>query len=426
MTEVVLDAVNKVYPDGFHAVRDVSLRVPDGELFVLLGPSGCGKSTLLRMVAGLEDITSGDLWLGGKYANDLAPRERDLAMVFQNGALYPHRDVRGNISFPLEISGDASPASQERIVELSRALGIEETLHRLPSTLSGGQRQRVAMGRALIREPGIFLMDEPLSNLDAGLRTELRMEISALVRSLGVTTLYVTHDQTEALTLADRLAIMRQGVLQDVGTPQQVYDDPATMFVAAFLSAPPINLVRAGVWAGQEEGIILGLGDQRLVLPWTDPRSPALVSHHGKYVTIGLRADALRPTADGLLSGRVRALEFHGSEWLAYAEASLPHVDAEAPYENEPAQRVREPVRERPSGQGDGMLRRILRTAGILAEEPVPERAAHGGTHRRSDVVFRLESRSGVAAGDVVRLAVDTDRILLFGEDGRRIDPVRR
>ncbi|MCO5996364.1 ABC transporter ATP-binding protein [Actinoallomurus rhizosphaericola] len=422
MTEVVLDAVNKVYPDGFHAVRNMSLRVADGELFVLLGPSGCGKSTLLRMVAGLEDITSGELWLGGKYANDLPPRDRDLAMVFQNGALYPHRDVRGNISFPLEISGDDSPASHERIVELSRALGIEETLHRLPSTLSGGQRQRVAMGRALIREPGIFLMDEPLSNLDAGLRTELRMEISALVRTLGVTTLYVTHDQTEALTLADRLAIMRQGVLQDVGTPQQVYDDPATMFVAAFLSAPPINLIKTGVWADQQEGIILGLGNQRLVLPWTDPRSPSLVAHHGRYITVGVRADALRPAPDGLITGRVRALEFHGSEWLAYAEAGLPHVDAEAPYGNDPAWIGP----EQEHGAGRGLLRRLLRTAGLFAEEPTPQPVQHDGHHRRSDVVFRLESRSGVSAGDVVRLAVDTDRMLLFGEDGRRVDPVRR
>ncbi|MEV5751837.1 ABC transporter ATP-binding protein [Actinoallomurus sp. NPDC052308] len=420
MTEVVLDAVNKVYPDGFHAVRNVSLRVPDGELFVLLGPSGCGKSTLLRMVAGLEEITSGDLWLGGRYANGLPPRDRDLAMVFQSGALYPHRDVRGNIAFPLEISKDVSPANQERIVELSRALGIEETLNRLPSTLSGGQRQRVAMGRALIREPGIFLMDEPLSNLDAGLRTELRMEISALVRSLKVTTLYVTHDQTEALTLADRVGIMRQGVLQDVGTPQQVYDDPATMFVAAFLSAPPINLIRTGVWADQEEGIILGLGNQRLVLPWSDPRAPTLVSHHGRYLTVGFRADALRPAADGLIAGRVRALEFHGSEWLAYAEAGLPHVDPEAPYENDPPWASPEP------SSGGGVLRRILRSAGIVAEEPMPEPGRHDGHHRRSDVVFRLESRSGVSAGDAIRLAIDTDRMLLFGEDGRRVDPVRR
>src|SRR4051794_28880705 len=296
MTEVVLDAVNKVYPDGFHAVRDLTLRVPDGELFVLLGPSGCGKSTILRMVAGLEEITSGSLWLSGKLANHLPPRERDLAMVFQNGALYPHRSVRGNISFPLEVAGEATADSAARIVELSRALGIEETLGRLPSTLSGGQRQRVAMGRALIRQPGIFLMDEPLSNLDAGLRTELRMEIGALVRSLGVTTLYVTHDQTEALTLADRVAILRRGVLQDVGTPQQVYDDPATIFVAAFLSAPPINLMRAVVWADRNEGVILVLGDQQLRLSWTDPRAAALVSRHGSYVTVGVRAGALRPS----------------------------------------------------------------------------------------------------------------------------------
>jgi multiple sugar transport system ATP-binding protein len=418
MTEVVLEAVNKVYPDGFHAVRDMSMRIADGELFVLLGPSGCGKSTILRMVAGLEEITSGSLRLNGRLANHLQPRERDLAMVFQNGALYPHRNVRGNIAFPLEIAGDSSAAAHERIVELSRALGIEETLHRRPSTLSGGQRQRVAMGRALIRQPGIFLMDEPLSNLDAGLRTELRMQISALVRSLGVTTLYVTHDQTEALTLADRVAILRRGVLQDVGTPQQVYDDPATMFVAAFLSAPPINFVRATVRAEQNEGIVLGLGDQHLLLPWADPRAAALVSRHGSFVTLGIRADALRPAPDGLISGRVRTMEFHGHEWLAHVEAGVSFVDTEAFRDDEPP----------PAGPGgeDGLLRRLLRGAGILAEEPPVEPVAHDGAHRRADVVFRLEQRSGIAVGEVVRLAVDTDRILLFAEDGRRVDKVER
>ncbi|MCW2948429.1 MAG: transporter related protein [Actinoallomurus sp.] len=418
MTEVVLDAVNKVYPDGFHAVRDMSMRIADGELFVLLGPSGCGKSTILRMVAGLEEITSGRLWLDGTLANNLPARDRNLAMVFQNGALYPHRNVRGNIAFPLEVAGDSSPAAHERIVELSRALGIEETLHRLPSTLSGGQRQRVAMGRALIRQPNVFLMDEPLSNLDAGLRTELRMEIGALVRSLGVTTLYVTHDQTEALTLADRVAILRRGVLQDVGTPQQVYDDPATMFVAAFLSAPPINLVRATVRAEQNEGIVLGLGDQHLRLPWTDPRAASLVSWHGSFITLGIRADALRPAPDGLISGRVRTMEFHGHEWLAHVEAGISLVDTEAFRDDEPS----------PAGPGgdDGLLRRLLRTAGILAEETPVERVSHDGTHRRADVVFRLEQRSGIAVGQTVRLAVDTDRILLFGEDGGRVDAVRR
>jgi multiple sugar transport system ATP-binding protein len=418
MTEVVLDAVNKVYPDGFHAVRNLTLRVPDGELFVLLGPSGCGKSTILRMVAGLEEITSGSLWLGGRLANHLPPRERNLAMVFQNGALYPHRNVRGNISFPLEVAGENDSDSHARIVELSRALGIEETLDRLPSTLSGGQRQRVAMGRALIRQPGIFLMDEPLSNLDAGLRTELRMEIGALVRSLGVTTLYVTHDQTEALTLADRVAILRRGVLEDVGTPQQVYDDPATMFTAAFLSAPPINLVRATVRADQNDGVILGIGDQRLSLPWTDSRATALVSQHGSSVTVGIRADAMRPDPDGLISGRVRALEFHGHEWLAHVEAGVVLVDAEAFRDDEP-QRAQATGRQ-------SVLRRLLRTTGLMAEEPPVQPVSHGGTHRRSDLVFRLENRSGIAAGDTVRLSVDTDRMLLFAEDGRRVDKVDR
>jgi multiple sugar transport system ATP-binding protein len=418
MTEVVLEAVNKVYPDGFHAVRDMSVRIADGELFVLLGPSGCGKSTILRMVAGLEEITSGSLRLNGQLANHLSPRERDLAMVFQNGALYPHRNVRGNIAFPLEVAGDSSAAAHERIVELSRALGIEETLHRLPSTLSGGQRQRVAMGRALIRQPGIFLMDEPLSNLDAGLRTQLRMEIGALVRSIGVTTLYVTHDQTEALTLADRVAILRRGVLQDVGTPQQVYDDPATIFTAAFLSAPPINLVRARVSAEQNDGIMLGLGDQHLCLPWADPRAAALVSRHGSFVILGIRADALRPAPDGLIAGRVRNLEFHGHEWLAHAEAGVSLIDTEAFRDDEP------PHAEPDSD--DGLVRRWLRTAGILAQEPQVERVSHDGTHRRADVVFRLKQRSGIAVGEVVHLAVDTDRILLFGEEGRRVDAVRR
>ncbi len=420
MTEVVLDSVNKVYPDGFHAIRDMSLRIPDGELFVLLGPSGCGKSTILRMVAGLEEITSGALWLDGRRANHLPPRDRDLAMVFQHGALYPHRSVRGNIAFPLEVAGDTSPEANQRIVELSRALGIEETLHRLPSTLSGGQRQRVAMGRALIRQPGIFLMDEPLSNLDAGLRTELRMEIGALVRSLGVTTLYVTHDQVEALTLADRVAIIQSGVLQDVGTPQQVYDDPATMFVAAFLSSPPINLIRVTVWAEQNDGIILGLGDHhRLRLSWDDPRATALVSRHGSFATLGVRADALRLSPDGPIVGRVRALEFHGHEWLAHMEASsVSLVDVEAFRDDQTADQIVE--------DGPGLLRRLFRGAGLISEEPPVAPATHGGTHRRSDVVFRLESRAGISVGEVVRLSLDPSRILLFGEDGRRVDPVHR
>ncbi|MFC7587074.1 ABC transporter ATP-binding protein [Nonomuraea antimicrobica] len=247
MSSVVLDKVTKVYPGDYLAVDRLSLHADDGEFLVLLGPSGCGKSTLLRMIAGLEEITEGDLWLDGEMANHLPPRDRDVAMVFQNGALYPHRTVRGNIAFPLEIAKSDPALVQERVTELSKALHIDETLDRKPGTLSGGQRQRVAMGRAIVRQPKLFLMDEPLSNLDAGMRTELRMEISALVRSLGVTTIYVTHDQVEALTLADRIAILNRGVLQDVGTPAQIYNDPATAFVAAFLNSQQLNLLAAGV-----------------------------------------------------------------------------------------------------------------------------------------------------------------------------------
>jgi multiple sugar transport system ATP-binding protein len=491
VTEVVLDRVSKVYPGGTRAVQDLRLHVRDGELFVLLGPSGCGKSTILRMIAGLEVISSGDLWLGGVYANDLGPRERNVAMVFQSGALYPHRSVRGNLAFPLELSHGDPARTRERVVELAKALGIDSMLDRLPGTLSGGQRQRVAMGRAVIREPSIFLMDEPLSNLDAAMRSELRMEIGGLVRSLGVTTLYVTHDQTEALTLADRMAILRDGVLQDVGTPQQLYADPATMFVAAFLSASPINLLRAFAYASQDEGIILDFGTQRLVIPWTDPRTPSFMAAHGAPVVVGIRADALTPIAppvqpllaaptaesataaagsalpaghpqdtglprrarhmagpsgrpgwpggglggdpadpagpgaSSVLSVRLREFEFHGHEWLAYAEAGIPAIDpsefdpparAAAPERPSAAERFWERLRGRPDGaaQGNGDGRHE------------PAHAAGHGHHRRADLLFRVSSCRGLTPGQELRLAVDLDRIFVFGQNGRRLDPVQR
>jgi multiple sugar transport system ATP-binding protein len=500
VTDVVLDRVTKVYPGGTRAVQDLRLHVRDGELFVLLGPSGCGKSTILRMIAGLEWITSGELWLGGVYANDLGPRERNVAMVFQNGALYPHRSVRGNLAFPLEISHDAPGHTRERVVELAKALGIESMLDRLPGTLSGGQRQRVAMGRAVIREPSIFLMDEPLSNLDAAMRSELRMEIGGLVRSLGVTTLYVTHDQTEALTLADRMAILRDGVLQDVGTPQQLYTDPATVFVAAFLSSPPINLLRAIAYASQDEGIIFDFGTQRLVIPWTDPRSPSFMAAHGSPVIVGIRADALTPLAaaepptasppaatsapapeiaavrravareaasgqgpgpghrlpaagmsiplaspvpefgppvatppaptprtagDAFLSVRLREFEFHGHEWLAYAEAGIPAID---PSEFETPARAAAP--KRPSA-AERLWDRLRGRRGGAPPENGDPRHDHGhqgghGHHRRADLLFRVSSCRGLAPGQEIRLAVDLDRILVFGQDGRRLDPVQR
>jgi multiple sugar transport system ATP-binding protein len=473
VTDVVLDRVTKVYPGGTRAVDDLRLHIRDGEVFVLLGPSGCGKSTILRMIAGLEWITSGELYLGGVYANDLGPRERNVAMVFQNGALYPHRSVRGNLAFPLELLHGDPVRTRERVVELAKALGIEGMLDRLPGTLSGGQRQRVAMGRAVIREPAIFLMDEPLSNLDASLRSELRMEIGGLVRSLGVTTLYVTHDQIEALTLADRIAILRDGILQDVGTPQQLYDDPATMFVAAFLSQPPINLLRAMAYANQDEGIILEFGTQRLVIPWTDPRSPSFMAAHGSPVVVGIRADALTPTApppaeattgpiavhadrfsearfdpgrrpspgggaappasgpsgarsaagEPILSVRLREFEFHGHEWLAYAEAGIPAIDpgeletradSAAPEPPSVAERIWELLRGRRGGDAQ--------TNGTAHHEA----AAGHGHHRRADLLFRVSSRRGFTPGQDLQLAVDLDRVFVFGQNGRRLDSVQR
>jgi multiple sugar transport system ATP-binding protein len=491
VTDVVLDRVSKVYPGGTHAVHDLRLHVRDGELFVLLGPSGCGKSTILRMIAGLETITSGELWLAGVYANDLDPRERNVAMVFQHGALYPHRSVRGNLAFPLELSHSDPATTRERVVELAKALGIDSMLDRFPGTLSGGQRQRVAMGRAVIREPSIFLMDEPLSNLDAAMRSELRMEIGGLVRSLGVTTLYVTHDQAEALTLADRMAILRDGVLQDVGTPQQLYADPATMFVAAFLSSPPINLLRAIAYADRDEGIILDFGTQRLVIPWTDARAHSFTAAHGSPVVVGIRADALtplaapvqpllaaptaqtataggsalpvghplntglharsRPTvppagppaaapgrpagggdpdpagpgASSVLSVRLREFEFHGHEWLAYAEAGIPAID---PSEFDPPARAADP--ERPSA-AERLWERLRGRRGAAAPANGAGRheAAHAGGHghhRRADLLFRVSSCRGLAPGQELRLAVDLDRVFVFGQTGRRIDPVQR
>ncbi|WP_242890336.1 ABC transporter ATP-binding protein [Actinomadura litoris] len=426
MTDVVLDGVEKVYPSGHTAVRNMRLRINDGELFVLLGPSGCGKSTILRMIAGLEEITSGILWLNGAVANELQPRDRNVAMVFQEGALYPHRTVRGNMMFPLEVSGDDRAQATAKVVELARALGLNTMIDRLPGTLSGGQRQRAAIGRALIREPSLFLMDEPLSSLDAGLRTELRVEIAALVRSSGTTTVYVTHDQVEAMTMADRMAVLRDGVLEDVGTPEQVYADPATAFVAAFLSNPPMNMFQATLWAVEGEGLLLDLGPQRLNLPWDDPRAASLISHHGQPVIVGIRPDTLVPIEAGsparpgtVLSGQVRALEFHGHEWLAYAEAGIPTVEASEVGRVAPPA----PPEPEPPRLAD-RLRALLSGRAVGGGEPAPEE--HAGHHRRSDLIFRAGPGGRPNRGDRVALTVDLDRILLFGADGRRVTPVPR
>src|ERR671928_890876 len=245
MAEIEFDDVVKRYPDGFEAVKHMNLQIRDAEFMILVGPSGCGKSTALRMIAGLEDISEGDLKIGGEVVNDLAPKDRDIAMVFQNYALYPHMTVRENMGFALKLRKADPNDIKRRVDEAAKILDLEQHLERKPANLSGGQRQRVAMGRAIVREPKAFLMDEPLSNLDAKLRVQMRAEIARIQQTLKVTTLYVTHDQVEAMTMGHRVAVMRDGVLQQVDTPQRLYDLPANLFVASFVGSPPMNLMEA-------------------------------------------------------------------------------------------------------------------------------------------------------------------------------------
>jgi multiple sugar transport system ATP-binding protein len=261
MAEIVLDGVKKRFADGFEAVKDMNLEISDGEFMILVGPSGCGKSTALRMIAGLEDITEGVVKIGDQVVNDLAPKDRDIAMVFQNYALYPHMTVRENMAFPLKLAKAPQEEIDKKVTEAARILDLTEHLDRKPANLSGGQRQRVAMGRAIVRTPKAFLMDEPLSNLDAKLRVQMRTEVARIQTRLGTTTVYVTHDQTEAMTLGDRVAVMRSGVLQQVGPPSELYDNPLNLFVAGFIGSPAMNFMPAKL---QGDTVQLPIGEVRL------------------------------------------------------------------------------------------------------------------------------------------------------------------
>ncbi|MER5332141.1 ABC transporter ATP-binding protein [Micromonospora sp. NPDC002717] len=427
MTTVALKDVTKVFRDGTLAVDSVNLDVNDGEFMVLLGPSGCGKSTVLRMVAGLEDPTSGAVLLDGELVNDLPPRERKIAMVFQDFALYPHMTVGDNIAFPLRLAGmDAEPRG-ERVTDVASALGIGDVLGRRPNQLSGGQRQRVAMGRAIVRRPGLFLMDEPLSNLDSGLRAELRAEISGLTRELGVTTIYVTHDQAEALTMADRVAIMRRGVLQDVGTPTQVYGRPATLYVAAFLGSPRMNLLEASVYVHLDRYVTLTLGEQALRLPWDDIRSRAVAHYHGERIVVGMRAEALTPVAPDtpgdVLHGRIRYLEHHGHESLAFVD-----IGATAIVVDEMGTPVDAPVDQRGLRRFGQMMQRL--TGRAAEDEPAPSHSARtsvlsdpGRHHRRpAELAVRLAPYPAVSAGHPLAVSVRMDALHFFDERGDRID----
>jgi multiple sugar transport system ATP-binding protein len=387
MAEVAFEDVRKVYPDGTTAVEGLDLDVHDGEFMVLVGPSGCGKTTALRMLAGLEDITGGAVRIGSRIVNHVPSRDRDIAMVFQSYALYPHLSVYENIAFGLRVRKLSKEEIDQRVRAAAETLGIEPLLKRKPRALSGGQRQRVAMGRAIVRHPAAFLMDEPLSNLDAKLRVQMRAEIHRLQRELGVTTIYVTHDQVEAMTMGDRVAVMRKGELQQVGAPQDLYDHPVNLFVAGFIGSPAMNLLEAEVERASDE-LALVLGSQRLTLGPEVPR--ALAEYAGRRIIVGIRPEGLedatlaehRATQQSL-TAQVELREALGSEIVLHLR-----IDA--------APALTEETRE-------------------LARDVGNEREA-GGTEAspHATLVARVDRRSEAKEGTSIEVSVDPDSLHFF------------
>jgi multiple sugar transport system ATP-binding protein len=384
VAQIEFDSVSKVYDDGTQAVYDLDLAIEDGELMVVVGPSGCGKTTALRMLAGLEEISGGEIRIGERIVNDLTPKDRDIAMVFQNYALYPHMTVEQNLAFGLKLRKLPKADVRERVRKTAETLEIEEFLKRKPRALSGGQRQRVAMGRAIVREPQAFLMDEPLSNLDAKLRVQMRAEIHTLQRRVGVTTLYVTHDQVEAMTMGDRVAVMRSGHLQQVDTPQLLYDNPRNRFVAGFIGSPSINLVEAELERA-DGGLWVSFGEHRL------PVDDMLVQRHsslegfvGKTLELGIRPEdfedvALEPDtpADRRLKTTADLTEPLGSEVLVHFAVSAAGVVAEA-----------------------------VAAEGLEADPTLEE--------GKTRMVARVSPRTRIAEGSQIELAVDTSRLYFF------------
>ncbi|MFC7304236.1 ABC transporter ATP-binding protein [Streptomyces monticola] len=436
---IELRDVSKKYGDSY-AVRQVSFTVEPGEFLVLLGPSGCGKSTVLRMIAGLEDITEGELFLGGEHANSLLPRERDMSMVFQNFALYPTMTSRENIGFPLSLRDPA--ADHDPAVEATaRMLAIEDLLERLPGQLSGGERQRVAMGRAISRRPSVFLLDEPLASLDARLRHHLRTEISRISAELDATTLYVTHDQSEAMSLGDRVAVLRDGVLQQLSPPQDLYARPANVFVAAFVGTPRINLLDGVVHAPLDGPMALHLGRQRLLLP-----QPLSVDHQllriqqGRRIIVGLRPEDIRIAPPGrarpreaALTGTVEHVEYQGHEALVHVNTgSRPAVvpDLEASRPRAEGRLTSGPRKRRFGRVKDRAAAALSPHAPLLSAAPAPHPApapADSPHERRTtvtaDLVLRSTPQERVRAGAQVPLLVDLERLYVFDHTGSRICP---
>ncbi|MDO8210894.1 ABC transporter ATP-binding protein [Conexibacter sp. CPCC 206217] len=404
MAEVRFDRVSKIYPDGTRAVSSVELEIGDQEFMVLVGPSGCGKTTALRMVAGLEEISEGELLIGDRVVNDVPSRDRDIAMVFQSYALYPHLSVYENIAFGLRLKKVPKDEIDRRVREAAHVLDLTEWLKRKPRNLSGGQRQRVAMGRAIVREPQAFLMDEPLSNLDAKLRVQMRAEIARLQDSLGVTTIYVTHDQVEAMTMGDRVAVMRRGELQQVATPQELYDHPVNVFVGGFIGSPAMNLVEARLERddGGDDGdgartraggseYVVQLGEQRLTLPEELVAArPALAQWVGRQLVLGIRPEALEDASVGGDAPAERRLRAQ----VTLREALGSEVDVHATIAARAAQT--DEVRELAEDKG-------LESLDARADQ--------------ATVVGRLSPKSRVAEGDAVELAVDTSGLHFFDPD---------
>ena len=350
MSAISLENLTKVYATGVTALDRLNLEVGEGEFVVLVGPSGCGKTTALRMVAGLETITSGTVRFGDQVVNGVSPRQRDVAMVFQNYALYPHLTVAENIGFALTNKKVPKEERERRVSEAATALGLSSMLNRKPAQLSGGQRQRVAMGRAIVREPSVFLMDEPLSNLDAKLRVQMRSEILRVHQTIGAATLYVTHDQVEAMTMGDRVTVMRDGVLQQVDTPQNLYDNPDNVFVAAFIGSPSQNLYDAALTEGARS---IKLGSQEIPLPEAvRQKRPGLASYAGKDVVVGMRPEHLPAAKPGdtgpTLVGDVDLIEALGSEQVVHFTIDAHRVIAEGALEKDEAEAV---------GAGEGVSR---------------------------------------------------------------------
>jgi multiple sugar transport system ATP-binding protein len=373
MAEITFDNVSKVYGDGFRAVTDFNLDVQDGEFVVFVGPSGCGKTTALRMIAGLEEVSQGEIRIGDRVVNNLPPGNRDVAMVFQNYALYPHMTVAENIGFALKMRKVPKDQARQRIAETARIIGLEDHLDRKPRQLSGGQRQRVAMGRAIVREPQVFLMDEPLSNLDAKLRVQMRAEILRIQRQLNVTTVYVTHDQVEAMTMGDRVAVLRRGVLQQFDQPQHLYEQPANLFVASFIGSPAMNVVEATL-----DGDSLRIGASTLALPsQVLSARPALAGYAGKTVAVGIRPEALDETArrngdSGRLRGIVSAVEALGPEQLAYVDVEATPVLVDDVVEGLVDMEQADELAELKSGDGRATLvARLDASASLRPDEPV-------------------------------------------------------